>query len=483
MASSQLKIKHYEGFGGNFVDSDYLAAAYRTADPYMFESIFRQVYSSMNYFSDKPVLSMLLGNKITIDDEIYRWTLTGSEHKVLRSVEVLETSTTPGIGGTEFRIKLDEDWLLPGEVIMPEDNDYLLRIKDGPFPEGLGAVYVVYLAEDDPTRFLPASYLEVGKTFTKATTAVQSEMNSEFGGQQYPNSYMLESQVGFFGQSLKITDKALRQSGRIGIPFTVNGKKVEKFVPMAEMKMFDEFELSKEVALVYGKRMTKPGKGGYWIKTGPGMREQMKDGNVERYSGNLTESRLKNFLLDIFFARNDRRNRKVRVMTGTMGSVMFHEMLASSASGFLQPTENNFIKPAGTGVTANDLQFGGQFTRYIGPEGIEVEVYVNPQYDSFKFCPKADSVYTDRPIDSWRMTFLDFAAPTSTSFGSNINMLEVANSYSHGYVEGTVGPNGPIQGAATTKLLGCYERWVQGSAGVMITDVTRTGELIRENED
>jgi hypothetical protein len=30
MASSQLKIKHYEGFGGNFVDSDYLAAAYRT---------------------------------------------------------------------------------------------------------------------------------------------------------------------------------------------------------------------------------------------------------------------------------------------------------------------------------------------------------------------------------------------------------------------------------------------------------------------
>lgn len=482
MASSQLKTKHYQGFGGNFVDSDYLAAAYRTADPYVFRDIFMEVYTSLGYLKNQPLMDMLSGSKTIIDDEIYRWTLTGAERKVLRSVEVLETSTTPGIGGTEFRIKLDEDWLLPGEVIWPEDNDYLLRIKDGPFPEGVGSVYVVYLAEDDPQRYLPPAYLEVGKEFRKATTAVQSEMNSEFGGQQYPNSYELESQVGFFGQSLKITDKALRQSGRIGIPFTVNGKKVEKFVPMAEMMMFQEFEKSRETAMMYGKRMTKPGKSGYWIKTGAGIREQMKDGNIERYSGNLSETRLKNFLLDIFFARNDRSNRKVRVMTGTMGSIMFHELLADSANGFLQRGDQ-FIKPAGTGVTANDLQYGGQFTRYIGPEGIEVEVTLNPNYDSIDFCPKTDSVHTNIPVDSWRMTFLDLANPSSNSFGGNIRMLEVANSYSHGYVEGTVGPNGPIQGAATTKLLGCYERWVQGSAGVMITDVTRTGELIRESED
>lgn len=481
--SSQLKIKQYEGFGGNFVDSDYLAAAYKTAEPVVFEDMFRQIYASMHMFGNKPILSMLTGNKITIPGEIYRWPLQGSEYKCLRSTEVVETSTTPGIGGTTFKVKLDEDWLLPGEVIIGEDNEYLMRIKEGPTPDGAtGFIYEVYLAEDDPQRYLPVALLAVGKEFRKFTTALQSEMNFEFGGQYYPSSYMLESQVGFFGQALKITDKALRESGRIGVPFTVNGSRVEKFVPMAEMKMFDEFEMSKEVALTYGKRMTKMGINGYPIKTGPGLREQMKDGNIDRYSGQLTEARLRDFLLDIFFARNDRGNRKVRVMTGTMGSLSFHTMLANAASGFLK-VDTNFIKPTSGGPTSNNLQYGAQYTRYIGPEGIEVELFLNPQYDNFQWCPKADPIETNRPIDSWRMTFFDFAAPSSTSFGSNINLLEVANSYSHGYITGTVGPNGPIQGAATTKLIGCYERWVQGSAGIQIVDVSRTGELIRDIEE
>ena len=114
-------------------------------------------------------------------------------------------------------------------------------------------------------------------------------------------------------------------------------------------------------------------------------------------------------------------------MTGTMGSLSFHTMLANAASGFLK-VDTNFIKPTSGGPTSNNLQYGAQYTRYIGPEGIEVELFLNPQYDNFQWCPKADPIETNRPIDSWRMTFFDFAAPSSTSFGSNINLLEVANS-------------------------------------------------------
>lgn len=481
--SSQFKIKQYEGFGGKFVDSDYLAAAFDTSKPHMFENLFTKIYAAMNMFGNKPLLSMISKNKLMIDDEIYRWPLQGSEEKSLRSVEVVETSTAPGINGTSFKIKLDEDWVSAPEVLMGEDNDYAIRIVNGPIPDGTGFIYECILEEDNPVRYFPVELLAVGKEFCKAWTSVQSEMNDEFGGQYYASSYLLESQVGFFGQEFTITDKALRQEGRIGIPL-IDGKgnKVERFLPMAEMKMFDTFEMSKEIQLTYGKRSTKQGKNGYWRKTGPGLREQLKDGNVEYYSGDLTEARLRDFLLDIFFARNDRSNRKVRVMTGTMGSMMFHRLLANAASGFLT-TDSHFIKSAGTGVTSNDLQFGAQFTRYVGPEGIEVEVYYNPQYDNFQYCKKADPIETNRPVDSWRMTFLDFAAPSSTSFGSNINYLEVKDSYNHGYITGTVGPNGPIQGGATSRLVGAYQRWVQGSAGVQIVDVSRTGELIREIED
>lgn len=77
----------------------------------------------------------------------------------------------------------------------------------------------------------------------------------------------------------------------------------------------------------FGKKSTKPGDKGYWKKTGAGLREQLKDGWVEYYNSALTVDRLKNYLMSIFFSRVDEQNRKVVVMTGTLGSMMFHKKL------------------------------------------------------------------------------------------------------------------------------------------------------------
>jgi len=82
------------------------------------------------------------------------------------------------------------------------------------------------------------------------------------------------------------------------------------------------------------------------------------------------------------------------------------------------------------------------------------------------------------PLDSWRMTFVDFEKPSSTDMSSNVMYLEVKDSYSHGYVPGTVGPNGPIQGGMTVKKIAGYERWVQASGGIVVLDTSKTGELI-----
>lgn len=482
--SSQFKIKHYDGFGGSFVDSDYLAAAYDTGKPHVFENIFTKVYTALSRFSNKPLLGMTksAGNVLTIKDEIYRWYMQGSEEKDLRIVENLEAANTaPGVGGTTFRIKLDEDWVGAPEVLMSENNEYSVRIVDGPIPDGNGFIYEVRLSDDDEARFFPPELLAVDKKFCKAWTEVQSEYNSEFGGQYYASSYMLESQVGAFAQEFSITDKALRQEGRIGIKvMDKNGKQLDRFLPMAEMKMYDELEMSKEIALMYGRRSTKPGKDGYWIKTGPGLRQQLRDGHVHTYSSALTEDVLKDYLMDIFFARNSEDNRKVTIMTGTMGALAFHEMLAAEAKAFLT-VDHNYIQRIGD--SPRHLSFGAQFTHYQGPEGIEVDLIKNPQYDNMKYCKKVHPEMINRPIDSWRYTILDLASPQGSSFGSNVNYLEVENTYSHGYVPGTVGPNGPIQGGMAVKKVAGYERWVQGTAGIMVVDTSRTGELILEFED
>lgn len=46
---------------------------------------------------------------------------------------------------------------------------------------------------------------------------------------------------------------------------------------MAEAKMHEELFKGMEVAMMYGKKSTKPSTDGYWIKTGSGLREQLKD--------------------------------------------------------------------------------------------------------------------------------------------------------------------------------------------------------------
>jgi hypothetical protein len=81
---SSLIIKHYDGFGGNFVDSQYLGAAYATGKPAMLENTLTRVFSSRSrYFQSKLVTSMTggkAGGTQEIDTEVFRWKMQGAEY-------------------------------------------------------------------------------------------------------------------------------------------------------------------------------------------------------------------------------------------------------------------------------------------------------------------------------------------------------------------------------------------------------------------
>lgn len=210
-----------------------------------------------------------------IDTEIFRWKLQGAEEQCASVLENVESgNTVPGINGTNFKIKLNLDYFANPDVLMGEDNDYPLEIVDGPFVDGAGFVYVVRLQGDDPSVFFPTYLLEPGREFSKVWTSVASEYNERFGTQQYPNSFMLESQVGAFAQKVTVTDKAWRDQGKISVDFTYTNprtnkeEKVSKFLPMMEAKMYDALYESMEAQLWLGKKSTKPGHKDYWIKTG-----------------------------------------------------------------------------------------------------------------------------------------------------------------------------------------------------------------------
>lgn len=487
--TSHLQTRVYDGFGGNFFDSDMLAAAFDAGKPHVFDRIMGQVFSSTDRFNGKPLLGMTLakGKTVEIDNEIYRWKLVGAQEKNLRSVEVLDgltSSSTPGINRTEFRIKLDEGWYAYPDVIEGEHDDYKLEIVDGPVAEGNGYIYTVKLQTDSFSKYFPFSLLEVNKEFSKVWTSVPSEFNSDFGTMQFGSTFELECQVGAFAQEFTVTDKAMREDGRLAIPVPYRDKdgKVktkEKWMPLAEAKNEDELYKSIEYAAWKGEKSTSIATNGYMKKTGPGVRQQLRDGHSLFYSGSLTESMLEDYLDGIFFSRVSQGDRKITAMTGSMGAIAFHNLLAASATsvGFLM-VDQNFVQRVGSGP--RHLSYGAQFTHYQGLNGIEVDLVINPLYDDTHFCKRMHPVYTNKPLDSWRMTFLDFGK--NGDGYDNIQYLSVKDTRRYGYLPGTVGPMGPIKGGALhSKKAGC-EFVTEGTGGVCIYDVSRGGELILEPE-
>jgi hypothetical protein len=488
-ATPRMIIQRYEGFGGNFVDSDYLGASYKTGAPHVFENTLAKIYSSKNrFFTGKPLLGMTgakTGATVEIESEIFRWALQGAEYKCARVMENLESGVTaPGLNNTTFRVKLDLPFYDSPDVLMGEDPEYPVEIVSK-ISEGTGTIYTLRLQGDDPGRFFPPQYLEVGREFSKVWTSVSSEYNDEFGTQQYPESFKLEGQVGAFAQKLTVTDKAMRQSGRLGIEFiypnprTNKKERTKAFMPMAEAMMHEELHRGMEAQMWFGKKQTRPGTNGYWKKTGSGIREILKEGHTEYYNGPLTENRLKDYLMSVLFSREDEGNRAVVAMTGTLGSIMFHDMLAAEASSFLT-VDTHFIRDYNAGLRGKHLSYGAQFRHYQGPEGIEVTLVKNPMYDNRQYCKRMHPIYSEFPVDSARFTFLDFGSNSAGE--ANITMVKVKDTYRYGYVMGTVGPNGPVQGGQAGALKAGYDLFVEGTGGIWMKDPTRGGELIFDFE-
>ena len=171
-------------------------------------------------------------------------------------------------------------------------------------------------------------------------------------------------------------------------------------------------------------------------------------------------------------------------MSGTGGSMIFHDLLAASASSFLTVDSNYIQKTNSKGMT-NELRYGAQFTKYVGLEGVEVELWYNPLYDSLKFSKRRHPQYPDRPLDSYRMTFLDFGNTTVNNMpADNVRMLKLKNYSGYGYEEGLINRAGlPKQGevVSNSRFAG-VSFFVDDSAGINLVDPTRGGELILDFE-
>ena len=462
----------------NMTELNHLGAAL-IAKPDVFEGRMTQLFSAQRY-SDNPLTAMLAGkSEKTINTSEWEWQMRGASARPLVVIENVEpsTNTTPGKFKSTFKLKLDEDWFIPGDILHPgaSNKKYQVRVQSQPQRHGKGFVYEVRLMSDDPALSLPLAYLNPGQQWSKLFSQYE-EAAEQSGSTQYSMPIMLRNRLSRFRKKYRVTGDAANEVLAVEMQDT-NGKWHDSWVKYAEVEYWEQWYRELERGYWYSRSTdTVLGANGRPIYSGPGVQEMLEDSHQHKYS-HLTATLIEEFLMDVFYSRvKPGKARKIKGFTGEYGMIQFHRAIQDWASkkGFIQVVDQMFIDKTKSDYNDNALAAGYQYVKYRMANGAELELVHNPLYDDREINFEIDPV-TGYPVESQRITFLDL---TGEGGDSNIQLINKANSFKHVYIPGMQNPYGPQVNKAASHSGDYYEMHVQKQCGVHIEDVGRCGELI-----
>lgn len=475
---SKLLVKEMEWMA-NMTEQSHLGRGL-IAKPHRLIGEMDKLFSSENYYSDNAISSLLMGKPLTeetIAGTEWEWELKGANTRPLVVVENVEptSNTTPGKFRKTFRIKLDENWYLPGDVLTPGNPRYQVRIQNQGVKQGDGVVYTVRYNSDDPQAFLPIKYLKPGQQWGKLFSQYE-EAAEQSGSTQFSAPIAFRNRMSKYRKEYRITDYAATEVLAVAIPDS-NGKYHNMWMKYAEVEYWKQWYREIERGIWYSRSAdTVIGANGRPVRMGPGIQEQLEDSNVEYYT-HLTAKLIEEYLQDIFYSRvkPGKGRSNVKGFTGEYGMLQFHRAIQDwqQKSGFVKNVEI-FTNKVSSDLHKNALEAGYQFVRYNMANGASLELIHNPLYDDREINSEIDEV-TGFPLESQRITFLDFVGEGRSS---NIKIMNKKDSFSFTYVCGTQGPYGPTNGGMSAHSGDYYEMHVGRSLGVHIHDVTRCGELI-----
>lgn len=462
----------------NMTELNHLGAAL-IAKPEVIEGKMTQLFTATRY-SENPLTAMLSGkSEKTVGSTRWEWEKKGATTRPLIVMENVEpdSNTTPGKFKTTFKLKLDEDWYIPGDIIHPgtSNKKYQVRIQSESQRAGNGFVYEVRLMTDDPQAFLPTQYLQPGTQWAKLFSQYE-EAAEQSGSTQYSMPIMMENRMSRFRKQYRVTGDAAQEVLAVKIQDST-GKWRDTWIKYAEVEYWEQWYRELERGYWYSRSTdTVLGANGRPIYSGPGIQEQLEDSHQHFYS-TLSARLIEEYLMDIFYSRvKPGKGRKIKGFTGEYGMIQFHRAIQdlSQKRGFLQVVDNTFISKTTSEYNSNALAYGYQYTKYIGANGIELELVHNPLYDDREINFEIDPV-TGFPVESQRITFLDFSGSDSNS---NIMLMHKRDSMKLGYVHGLQTPYGPVNNGPMAHSGDYYEMHVQKQCGVHIDDVGKCGELI-----
>ena len=508
-----ITLHESEGFGGSSFNAVSLSSFFPNMEkPHHFGLMVSKLFSTSSRFHNKPLTMMTLGrnNYTMINGSTYRWQVGLETNRRFYVKEVIETSTRPGFGGQEFEIVLDKGWLHQPDVIMADNNKYILEIIGYPKQYGTGWKYRVRLMTGDLTRYMPASEFAVNKSFTKVFTSTPDENNRIGGTTQFGTQTELESQIGYFAEEFSVSDKLVRREAQArkagiirpdqlinrdgsysgyaafsGYSFSLNvtdpktgaNKVIPQggFISYMEADLMDRIVMGRELAAHFGQYSKRLIEGDVLKRTSPGIREIMKDGHTLINNGSLQISELEDWIHSIFLGKVDEGNRDIVLVTGSLGFLIFDRMV-SAAAFTLNLIDTQYIRQIGEpGI----LEYGYQFKSYKGKNGVSIRLMMNPIFDNPLYCRTMHPLNPRYTIDSARMEIWDFGASRDSMAPGASNMTMIMESLTDEYywICNAVDPvTGVINDGRTisNQEKGC-RAYMATSGGVQIWDTSRTG--------
>lgn len=452
------------------------------AKPDAFEDIIGQIFASKNYYSENPLSAVLksMGSTLTISSNSHEWKLMGGTTRPLVVVEDKEVdNTSKGKGRQEFKVKLDENWFIPGDVISPGNPAYQCRVQHDSYREGNGFVYTLRLVSDNAQAFVPNEFFTVGTAWSKLF-ASYGEADVQDGSTTFSAPLTLSTKIGKLRKKYEVTDYAMEQVLAVKIR-DAKGNLYDRWVRYAEAEYWSQWEREKEIALWYSRAASSiKNVKSYTVDSFPGIQEQLEDGLTYTYN-KFTPKLLNEFMMDCFYGRvKPGKTRKLKAYTGEYGMKIFHDAMLSQTgqptAGAVQVISSSFspIEKVSSEFHSNAYSVGYQFVQYKMYNGSILELVHNPLYDDRSINTEIDPV-TGYPLESMRFTFLDFDSEGGTN---NIQMIEKKDGFKYGYVAGLISPSGPTMGGNMSHSGEFYSMHASKEFGVKITDVTRCGELI-----
>lgn len=446
--------------------------------PLQIKPLLEGLFSAKHNYSGNAFNSLIGNAKMPIKDKDFEQKVKADDFKPLVIVESVQgVDGFVGAGGVIFKIKSDNNFYLPSDVIVPlrGSKQHQCRVQAGPIAtQGQGYVYEVQYVTTEGAG-IPEELFQVGQEWAKMFSTA-SEADIQGGSTQFSGYYTLYNKTGKVRKQHEITDYAHEMT--LGVDFMQDGKTYSMWLPAIEAKLIKEFEMEKENALVYGKKNKGVSSAvGYEVDTFPGLIEQLETSGNNHYYSRFSVNLIEEYLSDIYFSRvSPGEIKEIVALTGyhgmTQASKAMQQLVQQDGSWRFVGTNFNPAKQT-VSYHPNSYAYGFSFSEYVSDMGIRVKFVHMPLLDDRRYNRQVDPI-TGKLVESLRYMFLDFKGES----GENIKRVEVEDAYTYKYIRGLIGPEGRNHQYNPANSKESYSIHLSDQLGLQIEDISNCGMLV-----